>query len=319
MTFSLLINGVEIPHVSGVEWSDDLSNAADTISFTSDEQIEPGSVFALMHGENTVLTGIITEYTQNEPNRFMYGGYDFGFYLNKNTIIKQFNGITITNAVKRLCSDFSIPTGSIAELSGIIRKIYKGETIADVFKEFLELNSAKTGKDCYYFTCYNGVLNLLQYELNEELTGFNGEVFTIDSTETIMNPSISVSMEDLKNRIVITDNKSETVSKLVTAENSESISRYGLLQHIEKVDTAETNDISTIAKTKLTELNKLKTTIDLTMAGDYRMRKGVIMPITCERLQLDGDYLIKSSRHSIDGNSETVTVNLELYSRDKIS
>lgn len=319
MKHTLLVNGEIIPHVSGVEWSDDLSNAADTISFSTDEQIEPGAVFALLYGENTVLTGIITEYTQNEPNRFIYGGYDFGFYLNKNSIIKQFNGITITDAIKRLCSDFSIPTGSVASLSSTVRKIYKGETISDVFNELLELNTAKTGEDCYYYTCYDGTFNLKKYELNEELTGYSGEAFTIDSTKTIASPSVSVSMEDLKNKVIITDNKSDTVSKLVTVSDSSSISKYGLLQHIEKVDPEKENNLTTIAKTKLAELNKLKTTIDLTMLGDYRMRKGVIMPIECERLQLDGDYLIKSSKHSIDSMKETVTVSLELYDRSNIS
>ena len=314
----LLINGEVVPHVQNVEWADDLDNAASTISFTTDEQIEPGAVFVLLYNENTVLTGIVTEYTQNDPNLFQYGGYDFGFYLNKNSIIKQFNGITIYNAFKQLCNDFAIPIGSIAALSSTVKKIYKNTVISDVFNELLELNTAKTGKDCYYYTCASGSFELKKFELIEDLTGYNGSVMTIDSIKTIASPSVSVSMEDLKNKVVITDNKSDTVSKLVTVSDSMSISKYGLLQHVEQVDPEKENNLTTIAKTKLAELNQLKTTIDLTMLGDYRMRKGVIMPVTNERLQLEGDYLIKSSRHSITSSTETVTVSLQLYDRSKI-
>ena len=120
---ALLINGEKLPHVGPVEWSDDLDNVANTISFTTDEQIKVGSTFALLDGENEVLKGIVSQYTQNEPNKFQYAGYDFGFYLNKNSIIKQFNGMQISDAFKTLCRDFNIPVGSIPSMGATVKKI----------------------------------------------------------------------------------------------------------------------------------------------------------------------------------------------------
>lgn len=315
---TLLINGEALPHVGPIEWGDDLSNVANTISFTTDEQLQVGSKFALMDNDTEVMTGIISEYGQNERNKFQYAGYDFGFYLNKNSIIKQFNGSKISDAFKMLCNDFNIPAGDIPTMPSTVKKIYKNVVLADVFREFLELHKAKTGQDYYYFTCIDGRFNVKKFELNENLKGIVSDIFAIDSINTITSPSISVSMEDLKNRVIVTDNSSDKISKRITVSSSDSISKYGLLQHIEAVDTNKTNNLSGVAKNKLSELNKLKTTIDLTMLGNYEMHKGVIIPIENEELSLSGDYLIKSSRHSLSGVKELVSVSLERYDRSKL-
>lgn len=145
----LLINGEILEHVGPIEWTDDLDNVANTISFTTDEQIQPGSQFSLMDNDTQVMSGILSDYTQNKPNEFVYGGFDFGFYLNKNSIVKQLNSIKVSDAFKRLCSDFNIPVGNIPNLSTTVKKIYKNVILADVFREFLELHKAKTGEDFY--------------------------------------------------------------------------------------------------------------------------------------------------------------------------
>ena len=315
---TLLINGEALSHVGPIEWGDDLSNVANTINFATDEQLQVGSKFALMDGDTEVMTGILSEYGQSERNKFQYAGYDFGFYLNKNSIIKQFNGSKISDAYKMLCNDFNIPAGEIPTMSSTVKKIYKNVVLADVFREFLELHKAKTGEDFYYFTCIDGRFNVKKYELNENLKGIVGDIFAIDSTNTIMSPSISVSMEDLKNRVIVTDNSSDKISKQVIVSSSDSISKYGLLQHIEAVDTNKTNNLSGVASNKLSELDTLKTTINLTMLGNYEMHKGVITPLKNEELSLSGDYLIKSSRHTIKGESELVSVSLERYDRSKL-
>lgn len=314
----LLINGEVLEHTGPVEWSDDLDNVANTISFTTDEQIQPGSQFSLMDGTTQVMSGIISDYTQNKPNEFVYSGFDFGFYLNKNSIVKQLNSIKISDAYKRLCSDFNIPVGQIPAMSTTVKKIYKGVILADVFREFLDLHKAKTGEDFYYFTCTDGSFNVKKYELNEELQGVVNDVMAIKSIDTLMSPSITVSMADLKNQIVVTDNSSDKISRLIKVSDSESVSKYGLLQHVESVDTDKTNNLNGVANNKLRELNRLVTTIDLTMLGDSQMHKGVIMPITNEELSLSGDFLIKSSRHRVDSVKEVVQVSLIKYDRSKL-
>lgn len=314
----LLINGEVLEHTGPIEWGDNLEDIANTISFSSDEQIAPGSQFVLMDDTTHVMSGIVSDYTQNKANEFVYAGYDFGFYLNKNSIIKQFNSMKISDAFNKLCSEFNIPVGEIPSMSTTVKKIYKGVNLSDVFKEFLELHTAKTGADYYYFTCRDGSFSVKKYEINEDLRGVVNDIMAIKSTDTLMSPSISVSMAELKNQIIVTDNSSDKISKLVKVNDAQSIAKYGLLQHVESVDTNKSNNLAGVAQNKLNELNQLQTTIDLTMLGNCEMHKGVIMPINNDELGLSGDYLIKSSRHNIDSVKEVVTVSLVRYNRSKL-
>ena len=316
----VLIKGQEITNASNLEWADDLENSADSISFTTDVQIAPASQFALIdeNSGDTVMSGIISDYSQSERNKFNYSGFDFGFYLNHNSIIRQFNGIKISDAVTTLCREFNIPFGSIPQMSATVKKIYKNVLLSDCIKELLDLAQTKMNVDYYYMSSSAGKFNIKKYEVIEDLSAYIAKTYTMLSQNLIQNPNITVSMQDLKNQIVVVDSASDKITKKITVRDSQSIVKYGLLQHIEEVDKDNKNKYSTIAQNKLKELNKLTTTLSMTMLGDYRMRKGVIMPINNELFDIQGDFLIKSSRHSISDTKELVTVNLEKYDRSKL-
>lgn len=315
----LLINNKEITNISGLEWSDDIENIADTVSFQSDIQIEAGSQFTLFDDKSIVMTGIISEYSQQKKDTFSYSGYDFGFYLNHNSIIKQFNGLKISEAMQTLCREYKIPVGNIPTLNATIKKIYKNTTLSDCFNEMLELAQTKIGKDYYYMTCADGKFNVKKYQLIENLNGITAGLFTTLSNNTIHSPNISVSMEDMKNQVVVIDSASDKITKKHTVRDNKNISKFGLLQHIEEPDKDNKNNFSKIAQNKLTELNQLKTTISLSMLGNHKMRKGVIVPIQNKEFDLNGDFLITSSKHSISGAKETVTVNLLKYPRARLA
>lgn len=316
----ILIKGHEITNASNLEWADDLGNSADTISFTTDVQIIPGSQFALIdeNSGSTVMSGIISEYSQSERDKFDYSGYDFGFFLNHNSIVRQFNGIKISDAITTLCREFNIPIGSIPQMSATVKKIYKNVLLSDCIKELIELAQTKMNVDYYYMTSSSGKFNIKKYEVIEDLSAYIAKTYTMLSQNLIQNPNVTVSMEDLRNQIVVVDSSSDKISKRLTVRDNESIKKYGLLQHVEEVDKDNKNKYSTIAQNKLKELNQLTTTLSLTMLGDYRMRKGVIMPINNELFDIQGNFLIKSSRHSISDTKELVTVNLEKYDRSKL-
>ena len=316
----ILVKGQEITNAADLEWSDDLNNPADSISFTTDVQIVPGSQFALID-ENSgvnVMSGIISDYSQSERNKFNYSGFDFGFYLNHNNIIRQFNGIKISDAITTLCREFNIPIGSIPKMSATVKKIYKNVLLSDCFNELLELAQTKMNVDYYYMTSSTGKFNIKKYEVIEDLSAYIAKTYTMLSQNLMQNPNRTVSMQDLKNQIVVVDSASDKITKKITVRDSQSIAKYGLLQHVEEVDKDNKNKYSTIAQNKLKELNRLTTTLSMTMLGDYRMRKGVIMPINNELFDIQGDFLIKSSRHSISDTKELVTVNLEKYDRSKL-
>lgn len=311
MSYKYLINGEEVENIVSPEWSDDLDNYANAFSFTTCEYYEVGSLFQIIaESGDVVIKGIITDFEQNDKNSFRYAGYDCGFYINQNEIVEQFKKIKISDAIKKLCENYQIPVGTIPEMSATVTEIFKDRKLSDVFNQLIEYAIAKGCIKDVYFTCAKGQFDILSYETITDLTGDMG-IFSIVSEKTINSPSIRVSMQDLRNRVVIADN-SEKSRKKVTVEDAESISKYGLLQEVETVDTSKTNNLQKIAQDSLKTLNKLSKTISLSMLGDYRMHKGVIMPIDCEEIGVKGMFLIKSSKHVVDGNVENISVSLEM-------
>lgn len=309
--YKYLINGEEVGNLINPEWSDDLQNYANNFSFSTYTTYEIGSLFQILTEENVVvLKGIITDFEQSGANVFRYSGYDCGFYINQNEIIEQFKKIKISDAIKKLCKNYQIPVGNIPEMSATVTEIFKDKKLSDVFNQLIEYAISKGCIKDVYFTCAKGLFEVLKYETISDLTG-NNSVFSALSEKTINAPSIKVSMQELKNRVIVADN-SDKNRKRVTVSDSESINKYGLLQEVETIDTSKTNNLTKIAQDKLKSLNKLSKTISLSMLGDYRMHKGVIMPIDCEMYGIKGNFLIVNSSHSINGQSEVVSVTLEM-------
>ena len=311
MKYKYLINGEEVENIVTPEWSDDLNNYANPFSFSTYTTYEVGSLYQILTetGE-TVLKGIITDFEQSEANVFRFSGFDCGFYINQNEIIEQFKKIPISDAIKKLCQNYSIPFGNIPEMSATVTEIFKDKKLSDVFNQLIEYAKTKGCIKDVYSTCAQGRFEILPYQNITDLTG-DMSVFSTQSQKTINSPSIKVSMQDLRNRVIIADNSDKNRAR-VTISDSSSIDKYGLLQEVETIDTSKANNLSKIASDKLKSLNKLSKTINMTMLGDYRMRKGVIMPIDCDLYSVQGDFLITQSKHVIDGEVEKVSVTLEM-------
>jgi len=309
--YKFLINGEDVPNIISPEWSDDLENFSIPFSFSTCEYYEIGSLFQIVSETgDDVLSGIITDFEQSNPNAFTYSGYDCGFYINQNEIIEQLKQIKISDAIKKLCENYSIPVGEIPEMSATVTEIFKDKKLSDVLSQLIKYAVEKGCIKDVYCTCARGKFEILPYETIVDLTGTNGG-FSVLSQKTINSPSVKVSMQELRNRVIVADDN-EKSQKRVVVEDAESISKYGLLQEVETIDTSKTNNIEKIATGKLTTLNKLSKSISMSMLGDYRMHKGVIMPIDCEQIGVKGDFLITSSKHTIDGNVEHVAVNLQM-------
>lgn len=236
-------------------------------------------------------------------------GFDVGFYLNQNKVIKQFKNANIGKAIESLCLEYNISV-SLPPFKNIVNKIYKDVTFADVIKELLKLEKDKEGKKDLYIDCKNGKLNINQYAMEQDLTALIGNNLMVASDRTYSNCSVKKSIKDLKNRVIYTDNN-ETSVKQIIRQNPASISSFGLLTTIEEVDTNKNNNLEELAQNKLDELNKVKEEISLNLLGDYRVSKGKLIDFTNTSYGLDGVYLVKSASHEISGAKETVSVSIE--------
>lgn len=308
----------------GVSYSENLEDVASSFSFTSLEDFDITSLTT--DGKTRINTFKIYEKTQTKPfyigvvtdyehttdvNVYSYSGYDVGFYLNKNEVIKQFKKANIGKAIESLCTEFNI-SATMPEFKATVSKIYKDVVLADILKELLELERLKTSSKDLYIDCKNGKLNITRYQIEQNLTALIGSGFLVGSDSTYSNCSVKKSIQELKNRVIYSDNNEKSL-KRITADDTNSIATYGLLTAVETVDTNKQNNLKQLAKTKLTELNKIKTEISKTLIADHRVSKGKLIDFTNADYGLTGIYLVKSANHEITAQKETVSVSIEKY------
>lgn len=311
----------KVRHIQNINWADNLDNVFISFSFTTTEKLEVGSWIRLYdtYDDVVVFNGIITSINQTRKELYTYSGYDYGFYLEKNSATIQFKGENTTDAIKNTCKEFQLACDSLPEIPQTIKKIYKNEQVSKILKEILQTAQTKGLDKKYYYDCMNGYVNLNHYVENDNLRGVIANLHTIKSTNTISSFNISSSMENMKTRVQIfkkLDDKNVKPPRCYTTpyeENKTNIDKYGILNHIEEVEATTDEEYIKIANRKLEELNKVADTLSLSLLGDYQMHRGIIIPLKRENLGLDNKYLIKSSNHTISDSKETVNITIEKF------
>ena len=86
-----------IENVVKLKWQDDITNVFISFEFETTEILECGDWIELFETDNseTVFYGLITKVTQTNVNTYLYNGYDYGYYLEKNNTVIQFDDATI--------------------------------------------------------------------------------------------------------------------------------------------------------------------------------------------------------------------------------
>jgi len=322
-------------------YSEDLADVGTAFEFTSTtdygitSEINGKKVInrlelCLQNTRTPVYVGYITdcEHTNNK-DVFKHSGFDVGFYLKNNQVVKKFNGENIGTAIINLCQENNIGefkndgrdtvfSVNIPKFTQTIKKIYKGETFDEILKELLELEKTKGGIKDVYIDCKNGGLNIRRYEVEESLITPVAQVLIIDGFTTYNNVTVKHSIQKLRNRVIITDNANDKIIKNIQKKEDDSIATYGLLTHVEKVDTNKNNNLIKLAENKLAELNKVEESISLSILGDYRAGKGKIIPIELEEYNLTGKFLIKTAAHKIYENREEVDISIQRYKESAI-
>lgn len=229
--------------------------------------------------------------------------------MNKNEVIVQFSNKDILSAISTLCTENEVNLGYVAKFNKKITKIYKDVIFADVLKNLLNIEKTKGGLTDVYIDCKNGQLNIIPYQLEQNLTSIIANNMIISSDMTYSNITTKKSLQDLRNRVIFSDNNDKSLRK-AERSNSNSISIYGLLTAVETVDTDKNNNLKELAEKKLDELNKITEEQSLSLLGDYRVSKGKLVDLNIREYGLNGRYLIKNANHTIS-NKEIVSITIE--------
>lgn len=307
--YFLSINKTKFDKFGSLSWSDDFDTYTTIIKFSSQKPFDVGQQFILNNGTEKLYRGIITDFEYDRELIYHYTAYDFGFYLGKNEITHQFKNIDIETGIRTLLLSLKIPIGTIEGVRGTVDKPYKKATVKDVISDLLSLASGQTGIK-YVVDCSLGQVNIRPVYKLDDIRGELSKDFYINSAENLGNAKITNSIQDLKNRIRIYDG--DTFDLISEKFDSNSIGRYGLLQEIVDPDKNAKN-YSVIAQNTLLERNRIKTTLEVDLLGDDRIKKGTIISIKDTVVNIVGDYLVQTSQHSVEKGVHSVHCKLELY------
>ena len=273
-----------------IEFSNQVSNNNKSATMTLNEEPK----------EEIVFQGIIVAEKQSGTNKYTYTCFDYCFYLNKSEIEIQFNGVSGLDGIKAVCSENNVPLGNVADIKTKIKKIYQGQPVSDVIKDIIKQATEETGYK-YRLEYREGKVHVEDYK---EL------VLDKVITQPINNYSRDLSMEDMRNSVLVISSKEKSKSVKSTIQDDESIKKYGLIKKIVKVDDKKSAQTAQIAKKTIQESNKIKENLNLTLLGDDAVRSGRIIIIDDYTVDIHDKFLVTNCKHNY-GVNHTMTLDLK--------
>ena len=318
----LYADDIDITAIAGgVAWQNTLAELATTLNFevgkvnarhTKIYLPREGSIVRLVTDRGAtfaeeILRGIILTVDDGSAVSNKYVAVDFGFYLNKNAETYQFTDVPANQAIKQICGDFGIPVDSLCDLPLTFSKIYLDKSAAEVIWDILQQTTDASGYAYNFDVTPRG---LRVYRLGDHVANPNFKLSentkSYNSVDLRGAVSHSVSIENMKNSVKIVSGDEKGFTHLTTERNEGLISKYGLLQTVEKIDEKNLGNADSIAKQKLAELSQKEETFsfEIIEAPDSYTRAGY-------ELEVDGvKYIIEGSAHSIINSVHRVKLDL---------
>ena len=293
----------------GVELSFDYA-FNDSRYFKSYDIVDIGDHVALFNQSKLISKFIVVD--ESTSGRFgkSYTGFDYSWYLNKNQTVIQFKKIAASQAIQKLLDKLGIKH-NITQINTLITHIYKGETVSDIINDILEQATQETGHK-YRVEMDKDVLTIKKTSdlvINPKVRlSSNTPEFSVVSAIGI--PDWNRSIQEMKNNILVVNSNEDSTKVIASAKGADNIKRFGQLTEVVEVDEKNEAQARNIAKTKLSELNRIEETITLPLLGHDDIRAGRILNIDEPVTGIKGKYLIKSAAHTESNGIHLVTVEL---------
>ena len=279
---------------------------------TKGRELPIGTKLTLFRDGEQIFSGIIVSYERSSLSEYTYKAYDYGFYLNKSEAIIQFNDISASAAIQKLCGENGVPVGAVADISANVRKIYNGSKISDIIRDLITMGENETGKK-YRLEVRENKLFI------EEYADLIVDAYYQPAAGSGFNPAdvpgsfqSTYSIEEMATRVLIASSCEKNATIRATAEDSEAVTKYGLLTRVEKIDDKNNSQAMNIAKKKLQELNKVKRSFKITLFGDDAVRSGRILVFNQPDINLVGAFLVRNCVHRYDGFNHIMELELEV-------
>lgn len=192
--------------------------------------------------------------------------------------------MTAESITKRICADFGIEVGSIAQTNVKITRNFIGISLYSIIQTAYTLASEKNGKK--YLVCFIGSKLMIIEKM------INDNTLVIASGINLMSSSTSESITNMINQVAIYNDK----DKLVKVQKDQAaISSYGLLQSYMK--QGKTEDVTSKAK-KLIDDNGITQKITIENLGNIANITGSTVVVKEPYTGVYGLFFIENDVHT---------------------
>ena len=261
-----------------------------------------GNTIMMYDDDELLFQGTIQKASRNGLSSYQYDVFDNAWYLNKQETRIQFSGVDVKTAIETLCKQENIPCEVACDIPTKVTKIYNGDTISKIIDDLLKQATAETGKR--YRREYN---NSKLY-----INAFDNLQMVWESEPLVSDFSQEFNCDGMANKVVILSGNEKNTTVVATKQDDESIKKYGLYVHYEKIDDKKKAQADNIANKKLKSMSSPKKSIKCTLMGDNYVRAGRILKFNQPNIGMVGEYLVISCEHSYDDMKHTMECELKL-------
>lgn len=238
--------------------------------------------------------------------QFSFTAYDDAIYLAKSRIQKYFDNVTVTNAIKQICSEIGIPVSeNIPNIETVVTMIADRKTCTETFRMLFEKAKADSTKlyahqqrNNYTVVCINGEITIVKQ-------GETISDFTITDTINLIDAEHSESIENMINRVKAVDEVGN-ICQVFTVEDD--VIHYGMFQDIYKMEKPKQGESVDNIKAAKARLKTVNDESSLKALGSIQCITGYCVMVQEE--QLKGKFFIKSDTHKFNDDRHTMDLTL---------
>lgn len=305
--------------VGSIKMKDDSASICTELSFSvmqsTDErfieslELECGDFISLSNKSSgeCVFLGQIQTTAGSYRDSISYTCYDQGRILNCNDVIIQFNNCNAKEAITEIAKRLGIKNVSIPNLTSSVYGIYK-ESAGTIIQNILETITSENGVS-YFPRMIGNTLTIRSYSQTaiDAYGKQSNNVQPFKVQDECSAPSISRSITDLKNEIVIYSESDSSVSIQADIESTESVKRYGRRVGVESFSDSDSMSAVEKAKNLLASKNVVNESFSVTTFGSDAVVAGSRLTFSIK--EAAGDYWVEAVEHDY-GNPHTMTLTL---------
>lgn len=302
--------------VSSVQWKTSRIGKAGTldmkviISEPLKFPVNNGDIVRVTNGEYKIFYGYIFEVGCTQNDEIDIKAFDQLRYLMFNDTF-TFASTTATAAIKKIATDAQLRMGILEDTAYKIPAMVEDDKKAfDVVSKFLDSTLIATNRNFVLYDNF-GALDLKNIEnmvipADDFYIGEDSLLFDFDYKK-------SIDKETFNKVKLAQDNKQSGKKEFYIAQDSKNISKWGRLQHYQKVDEKMTVAQITDLLNKFIQLRNRETkTLSLEALGNWKVRAGNFVFIYIEKLGIKEYFLVDECTQKWESGVHTMSLEVKI-------